>query len=230
MPGSMEMRSETQLKFGGTGQMGNNESDYQRIRSCGHVEFRLRVDDLRSATRQLTINLGQSKDTDFADLLVSECAATFRTVGTSMEVPVNGIQPGTARLPISTLVKIAAIAKTFKAKETLVLIWDGLIKIGSWQTRESEIVLGVIPDQSLDIPADASFLDTLALAWLLSPAGVKEQGIGARVVKAERAKEDAIDRATRALEPLRLEREKIAALVEDHIAEAGKRLRGSLLQ
>jgi hypothetical protein len=147
-----------------------------------------------------------------------------------MDVAVNGIQPGTARLPIPTFEKIGAIAKTFKGRETLVLIWDGLIKIGSWQTRNSEIVLGVVPDPSLDMPSDATFLDTLALAAFLSPAGSKEQGLERRVIKAQRAKEDSIDRATRALEPLRVEREKIAALVEEHIAEAGKRLRAILLK
>ena len=206
------------------------ESEYQRVRSCTHVEFRLRVSDLCNATRQLTVNQGRTKATDFADILVSESVATFRTIGTSMDVAVNGIQPGTARLPLTTFEKIGAIARTFKARETLVLIWDGLIKIGSWQTRNAEIMLGVVPDQDLDMPSDATFLDTLAVTGLLSPAGIKAQGIERRVLKAQRAKEDAIDRATRALEPLRVEREKIAALVEDHIAEAGKRLRGSLLR
>ena len=192
------------------------------------IEFKVRVSDFRNATRQLTVNQGQNETTDFADLLVSECIATFRTVGTSTEVPVNGIQPGTARIPIPTLEKIAAVAKTFKAKETLVLVWDGLIKIGSWQTRNAEITLGTIPDQSFDMPSDASYLDTLALASLLTPAAVKEQGLERRVVKAQRAKEDAIERAKRALEPLLVEREKIAELVEEHIAKAGERLRSVL--
>lgn len=188
------------------------------------VEFKVRVSDLRNATRQLMANRGQNKETDFADLLVSECIATFRAVGTSTELPILGIQPGTARLPIPTLEKIAAVARTFKAKETTVLIWDGLIKIGSWQTRNPEIILGTIPDFTFDIPSDASFLDTLALASLLTPARVKEQGLERRVVKAQRAKEDAIDRAARALEPLAIERDQIMALVEDHIVAAGKRL------
>lgn len=110
----------------------------------------------------------------------------------------------------------------------MVLVWDGLIKIGSWQTRHQEITLGTIPDQEIDMPCDATFLDTLALASLLSPAGVKQQALERRVVKAQLAKEDAIDRAARALEPLMVEREKIAALVEDHIVKAGERLRAVL--
>ena len=209
--------------------MGIAASNYEKVRSSVHVEFRLRTDDLKNAIRQMTLNRGQNKATDFVDVLVSECVATFRTVGSSMDAPVNGIQPGTARLPFTTLERFSLIAKTFKGKEVVVLILDGLFKVNGWQTRDGEITLGTIPDQSLDMPSDATFLDTLALASLLTPAGIKAQGLEKRVVKAQRAKEDAIDRATRALEPLLVEREKIAALVEDHIVDAGKRLQ-SILQ
>lgn len=189
------------------------------------VEFRLRTDDLKNGIRQMTINRGKNKATDFVDVLVSECIATFRSVGSSMDVPVNGIQPGTARLPFTILERFSLIAKTFKGKEVVVLIVAGIFKVNGWQIRDGEIVLGMIPDQSLDMPSDATFLDTLALASLLTSAGIKAQGLERRVVKAQRAKEDAIDRATRALEPLLVEREKIAALVEDHIVEAAKRMR-----
>jgi len=49
--------------------------------------------------------------------------------GTSTELPIRGIQVGTARISMPTLEKIAAVAKTFKSKGTGVLIWEGLIKI-----------------------------------------------------------------------------------------------------
>lgn len=78
------------------------------------------------------------------------------------------------------------------------------------------------------MPYDASLLDTLALASLLTPAGVRTQGLERRVAKAQRAREDAIDRATRAMEPLLVERERLAALVEEHVAQAGERLRNVL--
>lgn len=208
--------------------MGTAESPYQKVSSCVHVEFRVRVNDLKQAIREINVNRGENRAADFVDVLVSECVATFRAVGTSVDVPVNGIQPGTARLPIATLERFSAMAKAFKAKETTVQFWDGIFKVGSWGTKDWEIVLGVIPDLSLDMPPDATFLDTLAMAWILSPVGVKEQGLERRVAMAQRAKDDAIDRATRALEPLQVQREKLAALVEAHIAEAGKRLRSSL--
>lgn len=60
------------------------------------VEFMIRSSDLRKATKQLSLDRGEFKETDCADLLVSSFAATFRAVGTSPEVSVNGRKPGTA--------------------------------------------------------------------------------------------------------------------------------------
>jgi hypothetical protein len=80
------------------------------------------------------------------------------------------------------------------------------------------------------MPSDASFFDTLALASLLSPEGARQQGLERRLVQAQRAKEDAINRATRALDPFTIDRGQIATLVEKHISEAGERLRKTLLK
>ena len=210
--------------------MGTAESDNQKALACVHIEFRFRVADLRNATRQLVVTQSENKDTDVADLLVTESVATFRTALASTDVPVNGIQTGAARLPIPTLKKIVIIAATYKRKEIPILIWDGQIKVGSFTFGHEGIAIGPLPDESLDTPSGASVLDTLALAWLLTPAGVKEHGLARRVEKAQGATEDAIDRAALALDLVRVSREKIAALVEDHIADAGKRLRSSLLK
>ena len=199
---------------------------------CGHVEFKVGVSDLRDAVRQLTAQQGANRTTEFADILVSEHVAAFRSIGASTQVHVNGIQAGSARLPFHVLEKAAAIARTFEKKETLVLIWDGLIKVGSWQTTDLEIVLGAIPYESLDLPPEATSLDALALAWLLSPTWITERGLDKRVFMAQKAREDAIDRATEAMGRLLVDRQKVAAFVEEHIADAGmmlrKRLRGVL--
>jgi hypothetical protein len=192
------------------------------------IEFKARTEDLKNAARQLLSNRGSHRKQDCFDVLVSECVATFRTIGTSTEIPIHGIQLGTGRVPLAILEKFVSLSHTFKGTETKVLIWEGLFKIGGWQTRNTDITLGTIPDQTFDIPVDASFLDTLAAASLLSTEELRVQGLERRAAKAERARDDAIERATRALEPLLVGREKIAALVQDHIAEAGKRLRGTL--
>ena len=68
------------------------------------------------------------------------------------------------------------------------------------------------------------------LATILTPAGIEKQGLEKRLAKAQRAKEDALDRATRALEPLAVDRYRIAEMVEEHIAAAGQRLQAALLE
>lgn len=195
---------------------------------AGILEFKARVADLRTASKHITFNRAQNADADLVDLLVSECVATFRAVGTSTEIPVHGLRPGTARIPFLTFEKIAGVARTFKGNETTISVRDGAIKIGSWQTKSPEITTGTIPDQNIDMPADAGVLDTLAMASLLTPQKVKEQGIEHRVRNAERAKENAIDAATKALQPLDVAREQIVSLVEEHIRKTGEGLRSLL--
>ncbi len=210
--------------------MGFSQSNEEKALSCVHIEFRVKINDLGNAARQLAVTQSQNLGTGFADLLVSENVATLRTAVTSIDVTVKGIYLGVARLPLATLQKIVAVAATFKKKELPILIWDGLVKIGTWQTRNEEIGIGPLQGQKLDPSSDATVLDTLALAWLLTPAGVREHGLDRRVAEAQEAMETAIDMATTAMENLRIDRKKIAALAEEQIAEAGKGLRNSLLK
>lgn len=69
------------------------------------ITFRARVPDLSKAARLIVANRGSAKDTDFVDFLVSECIATLRSVGSSTEIPVQGIKLGTARLPLGAFDK-----------------------------------------------------------------------------------------------------------------------------
>lgn len=67
------------------------------------VEFVIHLSDMRKAAKQLSLNREGFGDTDCVDLLVSSIAATFRSIGTEAEVPVNGKHPGTVRLPLKLL-------------------------------------------------------------------------------------------------------------------------------
>ena len=70
------------------------------------VEFVLDLSDLRRAAKQLFVNRGRFADTDCADLLISPCVATFRAIGTEMELPVHGIQTGPVRIPLRAIKEI----------------------------------------------------------------------------------------------------------------------------
>jgi hypothetical protein len=189
------------------------------------IEFKTRVADLRNATKQLMVNRGQFRDTDIADLLVSECVATFRAVGTTTEIPVNGISPGTARLPLPVLKMIASTAGTFKSKEITLAIEDGAIKIGSFKHRNPEIRLGALPDQRIDLPVDASLLDTLGIAAILGEATIEGQGLTNRILEAWEKANRGILSAASSLSELGVSERQIRELVEQQVEESGKRLK-----
>jgi len=190
------------------------------------IEFRVRVTDLRNATKQLLVNRGEFRDTDLADLLVSECVATLRTVGTSTEMPVF-TSMSAARLPLAVLKDIAKTAGTYKSKEVPILVEEGAIKVASFRLKNESITLGPIPNQRIDIPVDASLLDTLALGVLLNELQITEQGLTRRVLDAWQKANDAILAAAASLKELEVTEKQIRSLVEKRVEAAAERLRAS---
>ena len=192
------------------------------------VEFIVQTADLRQATSQLKANRGKRTETDFVDILVSECAATFRSVGTETEVPVNGKIPGSVRIPLRVLDKINSTVKTMKKKELAFHCEPGAIKIGSWSVKHPDIELGRIPDQRLGLPIDVSVLDTLAFATILSADQIVEEGMRARVEEARDTCTSAVAMALAALQPLGITERQLQGLVDVHVKDAAKTLRRSL--
>lgn len=192
------------------------------------VEFVVQTADLRQATSQLKANRGKRTETDFVDILVSECAATFRSVGTETEVPVNGKIPGSVRIPLRIVDKINSTVKTMKKKELPFHCEPGVIKIGSWSVKHPDIELGRIPDQRLGLPVDVSVLDTLAYAEILSADQIVEEGMRARVEEAIETRTSAVADALAALRPLGIAERQLQALIDAHVKDAAERLRKSL--
>jgi hypothetical protein len=192
-----------------------------------HVDFSIRVTDLAKATKHLLFNRKQFADTDFADILVSETGATFRAVGTDTEVPVNGMQPGTARLPLRVLNRIPELARSYKERDIQISFVTGVMTVGRTKVRHQDIVVGLIPDQSVTLPSDATVLDTLAVARLLSPEEIVEQGLRERVEVAQERTAMAVANAAFALAEFGVPPEQLRALVDSRIeAVAGRLSRG----
>lgn len=192
------------------------------------VEFVVRAADLRRATNQLNANRGKHNQSDFADILVSECAATFRSVGTEAEVPVEGKHPGPVRLPLRVLDAIKRVMPTMKQKELTLLCEPGVIKIGTWSLKHPDIELGRIPDQRLNLPIDVSVLDTLALADILTADQIVEEGMRPRIQEAFETRTRVVAAALTALQPLDITERQLQDLVDTHIRDAAGRLRRSL--
>jgi len=68
-------------------------------------------------------------------------------------------------------------------------------------------------------------LDTLALAHLISPEEILNQGLRERVETAQRQGSEAVSKAFDALEDLQIPRERIQKLVDDRIKETSDKVR-----
>jgi hypothetical protein len=88
---------------------------------------------------------------------------------------------------------------------------------------------GFLPDRKLDLPADAGVLDTLAIARLLSPEEVVNQGLRERVEAAQRQTSDAVSTASEVLRDFGVQRERIQELIDDRIKETSEKL-GSVIR
>jgi len=192
------------------------------------VEFVARTDDLKKAAKHLLFNRREHINTDFAEILVSPCAATLRSVGTETEIPVNGLRPGSARLPLKVLTLVVKIADSYRAAEVTALLQTGSVRIGRTTHRHPDIEVTRLPGESIVFPADASILDTLAVASLLTPEEIVEQGLRQRVQTAQRRASDAIDNAVAALRELEIAPERIRDVVDLHVAEVAEKLKTAI--
>jgi hypothetical protein len=192
----------------------------------GVVEFEIRLSELRKAQKQLLFNRGVFKETDCADLLVSPCVATFRTVGTEFEAPVKGNHLGPARMPLKTLRQLIRAAGTFGKSEIKLHFEPGKVQVEKFTIHHPDVTLGIFPSQKFDLPPDASVLDTLALASLLSPEQIADQGLRERVEAAQRRASVAVSSAESALRDLGIPRESIQKIVDARITDTAQMLGG----
>jgi hypothetical protein len=190
----------------------------------GVVEFEIRLSELRKAQKHLLFNRGAFKETDCADLLVSPCVATFRTVGTEFEAPVKGSHPGPARMPLKTLKQLVQAAATFGKPEVKLHFEPGKAQVEKFSIRHPDVTLGVFPNRAFDLPPDAGVIDTLALASLMSPEQIADQGLRERVETAQRSASAAVTSAEAALRELGIGRRGIQELVDARIKGAAQTL------
>jgi hypothetical protein len=192
------------------------------------LEFTTRTKDLRKAIREIGVNRGDHSDSDSTDILVSEFSATFRSVGTEAELPVNGVKPGTARVPFVVLERLAKVLGTFKGNDLKIFCETGCLKVGTFTIKHPDIELGIIPDQRVSVPIDLSLLDTLALGRVLNPQQVIEQGLRERIEEAQKGCSLAIASAVATLRPLGVEEKQIVVIVEEALSQATIRMRGAI--
>jgi hypothetical protein len=130
-------------------------------------------------------------------------------------------------MPLSILQKVVGISRSFRKPQVQVTISEGVLKIDSWRCSGA-ITVGPLPDPKVDLPVDASTVDTLALAELLSPDQLVNEGLHRRVQEAREVASDAISKATLALKPLGISREQVHELVDKHVRQVSSGLAKTL--
>jgi len=165
------------------------------------------------------------KETDCADLLVSSFAATFRTVGTAAEVPIEGTHPGTVRLPLKILVNVIKVAKTYNTPRLKWHFEPGVIRVEKFSLSHPDISLGILPDLKFDLPADAGPVHTLAVARLLSPEQIADQGLRERVEAAQRRVCAGVSTAALALKEFGISQGQLQELVDMRIREISEKMK-----
>jgi len=189
------------------------------------VEFVIRLSDMRKAAKQLSLNREEFGETDCADLLVSSFAATFRSVGTATEVPANGKHPGSVRLPLKLLPKLLEVAKTYRKPELTWQFEEGTMRVEKFSWTHPDIRIGTLPDPKFDLPVNAGLLQTLAMASLLSPEEIADQGLRERVETAQKRVSQAVSFAAGTLQQFEVSSRQIQELVDLSIQRNAESLR-----
>jgi hypothetical protein len=189
------------------------------------VEFTVRTDDLKRATKQLQLDRQEFADSDFADLTVSASMVDLKAIGTATSIAANGKQAGTARLPLRVLVRVVDVARTYKQKESTILIDQGFAKVGKTKTSHPDIVVGVDSSVEMSMPPSASVLDTLAVASMMSPEEIANAGLRDRVESAQKAVSAAVESAVAALKDFNVGVQDITEIVDRRIVETAQVIR-----
>jgi hypothetical protein len=123
------------------------------------------------------------------------------------------------------LVRVVDVARTYKQKESTILIDQGFAKVGKTKTSHPDIVVGVDSSVEMSMPPSASVLDTLAVASMMSPEEIADAGLRDRVESAQKAVSSAVASAVAALKELNVGVQDITEIVDRRVVEAAQLIR-----
>ena len=192
------------------------------------IEFTVRTDDLKRAARELQVNRGEFKNTDVADLVVLPSAVEMKAVGTETCIAADGKQLGVCRLPLSLVIKLADLARSYHQRESTIVIDDGYVKVGRTKTLHPDITVNELPHQPPSIPPDASALDTLAVASMMNPEKIADSGLRERVEKAQKRASAAVQSALHVLKEFNVTAADLTDIIDQKVAEAAEVIKRAL--
>lgn len=161
------------------------------------------VEELRRLKRVLTRrNMGE------VVLAFADGTLSLRVGGAELRLPASGRWPGEARASASWMAQLAKVPPT---KDPVVIqVKNGRLQVAMlsvschWQRIESAV---------LELPLNATLIDTLRLALQHDTAALESSGMSGSVLDAQRAAARCIDKAMEHLAPLGVSRQDVVALL-----------------
>jgi hypothetical protein len=101
----------------------------------------------------------------------------------------------------------------------------GAMRVERFKLDNPDIALGILPDLKFDLPSDAGPLQTLAMASLLSPEEIADQGFRERVETAQKQVSWAVSNAAQSLEQFGISRQQVQELIDASIQRNAEPLR-----
>lgn len=116
-------------------------------------------------------------------------------------------------------------ARGYHQRETTVFIDNGHAKVGRNKTHDSDITVGENISDPISIPPNASALDTLAVASMMTPEQIADSGLRERLENAQKRMSSAVGVALSALREFDVSSPDLSEIVDRKVAEAAEIIR-----
>jgi hypothetical protein len=167
--------------------------------------------ELIAALNQLKIGLGRSRG-EVMLFTHKDNTLSISVQGISVQVVVEGIWRGTAKIPAKAVI---SIIKLLPAGDPLTLMYkDGRFHIGTWSIASEWFD---ISPPVIDLPLNASFLDILAVKNKYNDAELVASGLEEKIHGVEEAIRERIAKASMILEPVGITSGDITRLIEEKL-------------
>ena len=186
------------------------------------IEFSIDREDLMRALKPFfgAKKHAKSAALDCVDIKAQENEVEFITTGFSSSVKAEVASSGCARFPYAlfeTLFRKPQKLAWTSAGRLSIRITEGQIQAGATTFNHPDVSIQAIKERIAYLPIHASLTDTLALSFRFSPKELADSGLWDRFQAAQQRADDLIDRASKLLEPLNIDRDALGRFVSEEI-------------
>lgn len=186
------------------------------------LEFTADVKELRAALRAFFSGRPRRKAArvvEYVDVSAREGEVEF--VGTGLEASLAApvTSSGGARIPFPLFEHVFGRRALLGKGSVQVRIDAGKIKAGTLTLTNPAVALRGAESRIVDLPIDASLVDTLRLSFRVGETDLEQSGLSAKVREARRQATDLIEQAAKILGPLGIGSEALATFVWNSIRQ-----------